>query len=126
MEQLLNELLQSPTIREGELRALARAINSVTVQGVKRGVPVRVEQLAAELCTSERNLRRKCDKWFGMSPSALLTAIRMQQAKALLRQGLSIGEVAYQLGFTTHSHFSNVFKRQVGSSPSQFQQQALA
>ena len=44
---------------------------------------------------------------------------KIEQAKYLLQQGsLSVSEIAYNLGFTDPSHFSRVFKKTEGVSPS--------
>ncbi|MFC6441122.1 AraC family transcriptional regulator [Bowmanella sp. JS7-9] len=120
MEQYLRELLIVPEAKVTELTSLATALTTLTQKGQGNGQGVRVDHLAKQLCTSERNLRRKCAKMFGLSPSELLMKVRIEQAKHLLNKGHSIGDVAYHVGFTTHSHFSNVFKRYVGKAPSAF------
>lgn len=126
MEQYLKSLLIVPEDKATELNSLASALTEIIDHGEGSGQSpvVRVDKLAEGLCTSERNLRRKCSKMFGISPSELLMRVRMERAKDLLVQGHSIGDVAYQVGFTTHSHFSNVFKKHMGASPSDFKQKA--
>lgn len=56
----------------------------------------------------------------GLSPHQYVIRCRIDRAKQLLRQGMSIAEIAYSLGFTHQSHFSHHFKRLVGSSPKVF------
>jgi len=47
--------------------------------------------------------------------------IRCEKAKALLGQSeLSISQVGEQAGFTSSSHFSRVFKKMEGQSPSEY------
>lgn len=56
----------------------------------------------------------------GLTPHQYVIRCRIDRAKQLLRQGMSIVEIAYSLGFTHQSHFSHHFKRLVGSSPKVF------
>lgn len=43
--------------------------------------------------------------------------IKIQEAKILLLQGLSVGNIATALGFLEQNYFSNVFKKATGYSP---------
>jgi two-component system response regulator YesN len=54
----------------------------------------------------------------------LLTEIRLQQAKAMLRESTSsVQEIADQIGYTDPNYFSRVFKEGVGVSPRVYRQQ---
>jgi two-component system response regulator YesN len=54
----------------------------------------------------------------------LLTEIRLQQAKSLLRESTSgVQEIADQIGYTDPNYFSRVFKEGVGVSPRVYRQQ---
>lgn len=46
--------------------------------------------------------------------------VRMNQAILELKQGKSVSEVGYQLGYSNLSHFSKAFKKVHGINPSQF------
>lgn len=50
---------------------------------------------------------------------------RMELAKALLREGMSVKEAASNLGYKTSAHFSHDFKSFYGVSPSAFRLKAL-
>jgi AraC family transcriptional regulator len=57
----------------------------------------------------------------GMSPHRFVLVRRVDRAKALLRnQALSVFDVALQTGFTSQSHFTKVFRRIAGPTPSQY------
>jgi AraC family transcriptional regulator len=56
----------------------------------------------------------------GMPPHRYLTELRLAQARTLLHDPrLSIGEVARAVG-STHSHFTALFARRMGMTPTQF------
>jgi AraC family transcriptional regulator len=64
---------------------------------------------------------RAFKKTLGTTPHEYLTFSRMQRACQLMRETrLPILDIGVQLGFATHSHFSQVFRRQVGMAPAQF------
>ncbi|MGL4622116.1 MAG: helix-turn-helix domain-containing protein [Chroococcidiopsis sp.] len=57
----------------------------------------------------------------GMPPHQYLILQRIEQAKVLLiREQVSISDVAAQLGFAHQSHFTKHFKRVMGVTPKQF------
>lgn len=59
----------------------------------------------------------------GKTPSAYIRIKMMEVAKEkLLDRDKTISEIAYGLGFQYPQHFSRVFKRQVGQSPSEYRQ----
>lgn len=57
---------------------------------------------------------------FGMPPHAFQTQLRVSRAKALLRLGWPISEVACETGFADQSHLNRHFKRLVEPSPGRY------
>lgn len=58
---------------------------------------------------------------FGQSLQQYVLALRIANAKErLLLKQVSLAEVAHELGFASHAHFTTVFKSRVGVTPSQF------
>ncbi|WP_274651378.1 helix-turn-helix domain-containing protein [Paenibacillus humicola] len=51
-----------------------------------------------------------------------VTRCRMELAKTLLRKGYKVGEVSEKVGYLTHRHFSEVFKKHTGLTPGQFKE----
>jgi signal transduction histidine kinase/DNA-binding LacI/PurR family transcriptional regulator/AraC-like DNA-binding protein/DNA-binding LytR/AlgR family response regulator len=79
------------------------------------------EDLARYAGVSERHLNRCFLQETSMTPLNYLTRYRIQQAKALLEAGqLSITEVMGRVGYMESSHFTRVFHREVGVSPSAY------
>lgn len=78
-----------------------------------------------EICThfncSRTYLSTAFNKHFGKSIRYYITALRIEDAKQLLKHStLNITEIAYSIGFTDANYFSNVFKKQTGQTPSEY------
>jgi AraC family transcriptional regulator len=57
----------------------------------------------------------------GVSPNRYITRRRIERARHLLPSTeLPIGEIAFQVGYSNVSHFTNVFKREIGTTPGRF------
>jgi AraC-like DNA-binding protein len=59
---------------------------------------------------------------YRVDPHAYLLNARVNRGRQLLREGLALAEVAYQLGFADQSHFQRVFKAHVGVTPGQYRE----
>jgi AraC-like DNA-binding protein len=76
-----------------------------------------VDELAAELFMSRRQLLRKVQALTGEAPGDLLRRLRLERATALLRGGASVKEVARAVGFRSASHFTQAFREAHGVTP---------
>ena len=76
----------------------------------------------AEFCHIDAAyLCRLFQRFDHQGPYHCLLRLRMNQAARLLQEmGASVKQVAAELGFSDPFHFSRVFKRTMGASPSQF------
>jgi signal transduction histidine kinase/ligand-binding sensor domain-containing protein/DNA-binding response OmpR family regulator len=80
-----------------------------------------VDHLAQDVGLSRVHLNRKLKENINLSPNSLIRSIRMKQAAYLLiKNKVNVSEVAYKVGFSSHSYFSNNFKEYFGMSPSEF------
>jgi AraC family transcriptional regulator len=70
-----------------------------------------------------RQLVRLFSNTFGTTPHRYIVNKRVALAKALLARGLLIFEVMHATGFTSQSHFTNVFRKVTGTSPGRFRQE---
>lgn len=79
----------------------------------------RLSALADDLGFTTRTLRRQCETYAGLSPKQLVTSGRMLRACDLLKRPdrTPLAEVAYQLGFSDQSAFSNAFRHYLGMTP---------
>lgn len=80
-----------------------------------------VESLIAEVGISRAHLHRKLKEITGVSAGDFIRNLRMQQAEKLIRKGeINITQVAYAVGFNNQSHFSTVFRKYYGMTPSDY------
>jgi AraC family transcriptional regulator of adaptative response / DNA-3-methyladenine glycosylase II len=77
-----------------------------------------VEQLAAELGVSSRQLHRVVEAEYGVSPLSLAQTRRLLLAKQLLTDtGLRVIDVAFGSGFASVRQFNRLFRQQYRLSP---------
>lgn len=83
--------------------------------------------LASELGVTTAQLRSACKRHRGLSPLAILHDRVLAEAKRCLTYTtLSVGEVAYSLGYTDVAYFSRFFSEKLGVSPTEFRKSRAA
>jgi YSIRK-targeted surface antigen transcriptional regulator len=82
---------------------------------------IKIEEIAQEACYSRSHLAERFRKETGMTISAWVQKEKIEEAKRLLAYTKeSIASVSDFLGYSSQSHFQNVFKKVVGMTPRQF------
>ncbi|UOR03709.1 substrate-binding domain-containing protein [Hymenobacter aerilatus] len=80
-----------------------------------------VDDVAQSLGLSRVQLYRKVKAVLGTGVSDFIQSLRLTKSRQLLlEEGLTIAEVAYQLGFSSPAYFSTSFKGRYQMSPSEF------
>jgi AraC-like DNA-binding protein len=79
-----------------------------------------VSGLAKACGVSVRSLERFFMPAFGDTPRRWLKRLRMQRAIEILRDGSTIRQTAFSLGYTDPSHFSREFKKCYGFVPTKY------
>ena len=79
-----------------------------------------VNNIADEAFFSKFHFIRLFKKIYGKTPHEYLRVVRIEKAMELLRNGNSVSDVCYAVGFQSLSSFSGLFKKLVGSSPSAY------
>ena len=99
---------------------------------VKRLVDYIATNLASDLSLSDladlvqmspRQFCRFFSNSFGSTPHQYLLKERVRRAKELLSTGSLPVEIAKILGFSSQSHFTDVFRKLTGTSPGRFRQE---
>jgi signal transduction histidine kinase/DNA-binding response OmpR family regulator/ligand-binding sensor domain-containing protein len=82
------------------------------------------ESLAHDMCMSRMQLNRKLHALTGHSTHGVVRDFRLQRAEQLLRAGAeNISGVAYDVGFSSLSHFAHAFREKFGVNPSEYGKQ---
>jgi AraC-like DNA-binding protein len=80
--------------------------------------PLRLTELAAHAGVSPFHFQRLFKEFFGVSPNERQRFLRLQAARELIENGMSVTEACYEVGFLSPSSFTRFFKREFGVSPS--------
>lgn len=80
-----------------------------------------LEELSKIAGISKYHFIRLFTREVGTTPYKYLELTRINKAKKMLQNGISIIEVAISNGFSDQSHFTNLFKKTIGITPKQYQ-----
>ena len=123
LEVLLIEAFRSttgPSAAPGLLRGLADERLAAALRRI-HAEPMRswtIDALAKEAALSRSTFFDRFRQEVGVAPMEYLFGWRMAIAKDLLRGGgVTIGEVAQRVGYSSSSTFSVAFTRQMGTPP---------
>ncbi|MHA0856563.1 AraC family ligand binding domain-containing protein [Paenibacillus sp. CMAA1364] len=101
-------------------RQVELAIRWLNLQYAK---PITIEELARSLGYHRTYLSKIFKQETGLSPISYLQYIRMERAKILLQERLTIEQVASSVGYQDALYFSRQFKKWSGSSPTDYRLQ---
>ena len=82
---------------------------------------ISLEELAQQVGLSRYAIIRLFKANVGLTPHAFQINLKINQARAQLKQGIPLVELAVNLGFSDQSHFHKAFKAHTGITPRQFQ-----
>jgi AraC-like DNA-binding protein/quercetin dioxygenase-like cupin family protein len=108
--QLMNQVSREP-------------VDQLALELLESGAKVRDIASAIGLC--RQGFIRKFNRQIGMSPHAYCLMRNLNNARALLRQGEAIAEVAAETGFADQSELGRYFHRAFGTTPGLYRKQYL-
>src|SRR6185503_6617575 len=76
--------------------------------------------MASAACMSPSHFSRRFRATYGETPYSYLMTRRIERAKALLRQGMSVTDTCVTVGCTSLGSFSSRFTEIVGETPTQY------
>ena len=111
--------------RDGHRRpqGLSAASRRIVVEYMNQAIGSRltIDELAALIGYRPPQFIRAFQATFGMPPHRYLLQQRVAWARDLLRtSNLALTDIALQLGFASHSHFSTAFRSETGLPPSEY------
>jgi len=80
-----------------------------------------LEKMAAAAFMSRFHYIRIFQQVYGVTPRQYLRDFRISKAKELLKMGLPVTRVCFDVGYESLSTFSNTFKRGTGYTPKEYQ-----
>jgi AraC-like DNA-binding protein len=83
---------------------------------------VSLNTLAQHVSLSPYYLLRAFREEVGMPPYAYLESVRIRHTQRLIKAGKSLAEVAAEVGFSSQSHMTRLFKKIIGVTPGQYAQ----
>lgn len=83
-----------------------------------------LSEIAADLGVSAIHLTQSFKRSEGMPLYRYQTLLRLSRALEQLPEQEDITDLAFELGFSSHSHFTAVFRNELGVTPSQYRSQA--
>jgi AraC-like DNA-binding protein len=94
-----------------------RTIRWLTLQYAQ---PISIQEIAHSLGYHRTHLSKIFKQYTGASPMHFLLKIRMDRAKLLLQEELTIEQVASSVGYPDSLYFSKQFKKWHGTTPSDY------
>ncbi len=76
--------------------------------------------------TSKYHLQRLFKRYYGQTPRQYLIDKRIEKAKEHLKNGMTVTETCFAVGFESLGSFSKLFKSKTGKPPSQFQKEQVS
>jgi AraC-like DNA-binding protein len=118
--EVLRAYVEQAQLTSGWLRALTdeRLRPALTLMHAEPGKPWGLEELARAAAMSRTSFAERFRTVAGIPPLTYLNRWRMLLAQRALRDGdARVRALAFELGYSSESAFSNAFKREVGESP---------
>ncbi|MFB6273264.1 MAG: helix-turn-helix domain-containing protein [Salinibacter sp.] len=125
--ELLIQILQTPSrpLLVGELpRTTSTGGLAAAVQYIQDNLDrhISIDELVEEACMSKSSFYRHFGDEFDMSPLEYITRERVIRARELLSDpDNTVTSVSHALGFSSTSHFIDMFKEHEGVTPKQYQ-----
>jgi len=89
-----------------------------------RSDPLSLEDICTACGLSRAYLIRAFRQHYGLTPHGYLLDQRVQLARAQLRQGRAIAEVAQEAGFADQAHLQRAFKKHLAATPGHYRSAA--
>ncbi|ADF52296.1 helix-turn-helix transcriptional regulator [Zunongwangia profunda] len=107
--------MHEPKLKKRDLRAIERAVTHINQNIANTGT---VQELAKVSGINVNKLQDGFQEVYGKTVNAYIRDVRLTHAMNMLLSGeKGVGEVVYELGLSSRSYFSKIFKRRYGVLP---------
>ena len=123
MQTQARTLLLSPETTFAKANRLAHVAQYIH-KHLHRSLQIR--ELADEACMSEPSFYRTFKQTFGVTPVDYINQQRITLASRLLRTtNRCLGDISAECGFNNLTYFMKLFRREIGSSPTQYRKRVI-
>jgi AraC-like DNA-binding protein len=113
--------------KSGKVPAWAKELKEIIQDQIDTNLALNLKEISQSLNVHPSYLSREFSKYFDdLSFGDYIRKLRIEKASALLTDSKhSLAEIAYLTGFSDQSHFTRIFKKYNGQSPSEFRKSLL-
>jgi len=117
-EQIRSRMARVPALKSSTREELFRRLETGReyIHGHADG-PLSLEAVARAACLWRYHFHRVFAQVYEKTPHAYLTEIRLARAQSLLKRGMAVVDVCVDIGFSSPSSFSRLFRIRYGVSP---------
>jgi len=107
--------------------AWAKELKEIIQDQIDTNLSLTLKNISKELKVNPAYLSREFSKYFDdLSFGEYIRKLRIEKAVNLFHtSGYSLAEIAYLTGFSDQSHFTRIFKKFTGKSPSEYRRKLL-
>jgi len=87
---------------------------------------INLDLLSGTNHTSKYHLLRLFKRYYGQTPLQYLTGKRLIRARYLLKQGRTVTETCFEVGFESLASFSLLFRNRFGVNPAKFKKEQFS
>ena len=118
-EQIRQEAARVPAIKASTREELFRRLlaGREYIHSHSSG-PVSLEAVARSACLSPFHFHRGFTHAFQQTPHGYLTGLRLEQARLMIESGSAVLDTCLEVGFSSPSAFSRLFRSRYGEAPS--------
>lgn len=100
-------------------RQVAYEVRDHIIDMVTKGIIPYVSDISNTFNIEPKTLRRRCFQAFNMNVQELITDAQMKSAYGMLKKGMLVKVIAFELGYADTAIFSRRFKKYFGYNPSE-------
>lgn len=123
-QRIRDEAARLPAIRESTRQELFRRLlrGREFIHSHSSGA-VSLHAVARTACLSPYHFHRGFTKAFQQTPHGYLTGLRLERARTMIESGSDVLQACVEVGFSSPSAFSRLFRAQYGHPPSALRRQ---
>ena len=108
--------------QQGAVKPLGATTRRLLVDLVEAhlGAPLSLADMALLAGLRSVDFMKAFKASFGVTPHQYVLDRRIERARHLLQQSHSLTDIAHELGFASHAHFSATFRARTGETPSAY------